>query len=54
MSTSLAYHTQGIVEFQHHSFQYSEGDGKMTKSSFPFTTPTDSEVATGNPSRSCP
>ena len=25
MSTSLAYHTQGIVGFQHHSFQYSEG-----------------------------
>ena len=26
MSTSLAYHTQGIVGFQHHSFQYSEGE----------------------------
>ena len=25
MSTSLAYHTQGIIGFQHHSFQYSEG-----------------------------
>ena len=25
MSTSLAYHTQGIVGFQHHSFHYSEG-----------------------------
>ena len=29
MSTSLAYHTQGIVGFQHHSFQYSEGEGNF-------------------------
>ena len=25
MSTSLAYHTQGINGFQHHSFQFSDG-----------------------------
>ena len=41
MSTSLAYHTQGIVGFQHHSFQFSDGKVIQRLKRKEFRCPTD-------------